>query len=72
MECIGMVHSLWFVSWLLFNHGGLIILIQRLSWICLLSLASKNGKKLTANISGKIFLNFFNFKIFNSYMHSQT
>ena len=55
VECIGMVHSLWFVSWLLFNHGGLIILIQRLSWICLLSLASKNGKKLIANISGKIF-----------------
>ena len=41
MECIGMVHSLWFVSWLLFNHGGLMILIQRLSWICLLFLASK-------------------------------
>ena len=55
MECIGMVHSLWFVSWLLFNHGALMIWIQRLSWISLLFLASKNGKKLIANISGKIF-----------------
>ena len=50
-----MVRSLWFASWLLFKHGGLMIWIQRLSWICLLSLASKNGKKLITNISGKIF-----------------
>ena len=40
MECISMVHSL-FVSWLRFNRGGLMIWIQRLSWICLLFLASK-------------------------------
>jgi len=55
MEYVGIVHSLWFASWLLFKHGGLMIWIQRLSWICLLSLASKNGKKLITNISGKIF-----------------
>ena len=55
MEYVGIVHSLWFASWLLFKHGGLMIWIQRLSCICLLSLASKNGKKLSTNISGKIF-----------------
>lgn len=55
MAYIGMICYLWFASWLLFNHGGLMIWIQRLSWICFLSLESKNDKKLINNISCKIF-----------------